>query len=156
MKITQSRRTIRTLSLTLSAAALAFLLPASAALAQKGNHEEHRTRMLLIFAPDENNKALIDQHGRLQRDNGEIDAEDVDIIYVIGDHTVKLPPPDQKTVSGDDLRKLYHVDATGFRVVLIGDNGWEKKRWSEPTDPHAILSHAAEMPKPKSAMDQQK
>jgi Domain of unknown function (DUF4174) len=138
------------------AAGLAFLLPVSAALAQKGEHEEHRPRLLLVFAPDENNKALIDQYGRLQRDGNEVDAEDVDIIYVIGDHMVKLPPPDMKTVSGNDLRKLYHVDAGGFRVVLVGDNGWEKKRWSEPTDPHAILTHAAEMPKPKSALDDKK
>jgi hypothetical protein len=157
MKTTQSPRTLHIPSIAVGiAVALAVLLPGSTALAQKGHQEEHRPRLLLVFAPDENNKSLIDQYGRLQRDSGEVDAEDVDIIYVIGDHMVKMPPPDVKTVSGNDLRKLYHVDADGFRVVLIGDNGWEKKRWSEPTDPHAILTHAAEMPKPKSALDNQK
>ena len=80
----------------------------------------------------------------------------MDVVYIIGDRSVKLPPPDMKTVSGDEMRKHYHVDATGFRIVLVGDDGWEKKRWTEPTDPHAILSHAADMPKPKSALDDKK
>jgi hypothetical protein len=152
MKTTQSPRTLCALSLALGAA-LSITLPGGIALAQKGEPQEHRARLLLIFAPDENNKSLIDQYGRLQRDTGEVDAENVDVIYVVGDRQVKLPPPDMKTVGGNELRKHYHVDATGFRIVLVGDDGWEKKRWAEPTDPHAILTHAADMPKPKSALD---
>jgi len=66
---------------------------------------------------------------------------------------VKLPPPDMKTVPADELRKHYHVDATGFRVVLVGDDGWEKRRWTEPTAPNVIASRAPDMPKPKSALD---
>ena len=47
------------------------VLPGGAALAQKqGGYEEHRPRLLLVFAPDENNKALLDQYARLQRDAG--------------------------------------------------------------------------------------
>src|SRR6266567_8896205 len=95
--------------------------------------EEPRSRLLLVFAPDENSKQLVDQYQRLQRDMGEMDSQDIDVVYVIGDHMVKLPPPDMKTVSSDELRKHYHVDATGFRVVLVGKDGWEKTRWSEPT-----------------------
>jgi hypothetical protein len=136
---------------------LALALAAGTAAAQKhGEGEEHRGRLLLVFAPDENNKFLQDQYTRLQRDAGEVDSEDVDVIYVIGDHTVKLPPPDMKTVSGDEMRKHYHVDADGFRVVLVGTDGWEKHRWSEPTDAKAIVSRAQDMPKPKSALDQDK
>lgn len=157
MKTKQSPRIPHMLSIAACvAAALSVMLLTGGALAQKGEPQEHRARLLLVFAPDENNKSLIDQYGRLQRDNGEVDAEDVDVIYVIGDRQVKLPPPDMKTVGGDELRKHYHVDATGFRVVLVGDDGWEKKRWAEPTDPHAILTHAADMPKPKSALDDKK
>lgn len=115
-----------------------------------------RSRLLLVFAPDENNKQLIDQYQRLQHDMGELDSQDIDVVYVIGDHMAKLPPPDMKTVSGDELRKHYHVDATGFRVVLIGKDGWEKTRWSEPTPTGAILDHAQDMPKPKSALDDKK
>ncbi len=127
------------------------------ALAQHhGDGEQPRSRLLLVFAPDENNKQLLDQYQRLQRDMGELDSQDIDVVYVIGDHMAKLPPPDMKTVSGDELRKHYHVDATGFRVVLIGKDGWEKTRWSEPTPTGAILDHAQDMPKPKSALDDKK
>ncbi len=141
----------------LGATTLALALTAGTALAQKhGDGEEHRSRLLLVFAPDENNKFLQDQYTRLQRDAGQVDSEDVDVIYVIGDHSVKLPPPDMKTVSGDEMRKHYHVDADGFRVVLVGTDGWEKHRWSEPTDANQIVSRAQDMPKPKSALDQDK
>ncbi len=145
---------IRNILFGVSAIVLATVI-AGTAMAQKHGGGPQRGRILLVFAPDENNKSLIDEYDRLQRDIGEVEAEDVDVVYVIGDRMVKLPPPDMKTVSSDELRKHYHVDATGFRVVLVGDDGWEKKRWSEPTDPHQILSRAADMPKPKSALDTQ-
>ena len=108
-----------------------------------------------MFAPDENDKSLVAQYQTLERAQDDLDGDDIDVVYVIGDRMVKLPPPDMKTVSSDELRKRYHVDATGFRVVLVGTDGWEKKRWNAPTDPHQIESSAAEMPKPKGQGDDQ-
>ena len=132
---------------------LAAALPASA---QKRGPEERRSPMVLIFAPDENNKQLLEQYVEDQKAQDAFDSADIDIVYVIGDHMVKLPPPDMKTVSAGDLRKRYHVDATGFRVVLVGDDGWEKTRWAEPTSPHVIMNRAPDMPKPKSQRDEDK
>ena len=136
---------------------LAFALatggPAHTALAQKGGADNHRGRLLFVFAPDENNKSLLDQYQRNEHASGAFEGADVDVVYVVGEHMVKLPPPDVKTVSAGDLRKHYHVDATGFRVVLVGDDGWEKRRWTEPTDPSAIVNRAPDMPKPTSPLD---
>jgi hypothetical protein len=137
--------------------ALATSALTHSAQAQKGGGDDnHRGRMLLVFGPDENDKALIEQYQRNQRGSSELDGADIDVVYVIGDHMVKLPPPDVKTVSAEELRKHYHVDANGFRVVLVGDDGWEKRRWSEPTDPGTIANRAPDMPKPKSDTDKQK
>lgn len=136
--------------------ALATLALTHGAQAQKGGDDGHRGRLLFVFGPDENNKALLDQYQQNERGAGELDSADIDVVYVIGDHMVKLPPPDVKTVSADELRKHYHVDANGFRVVLVGDDGWEKRRWSEPTDPGTIANRAPDMPKPKSALDEKK
>jgi hypothetical protein len=133
--------------------ALAVFGVAHTALAQKGGDDNHRSRLLFVFAPDENDKSLLAQYQQNERASGAYDGADVDVVYVIGDHMVKLPPPDVKTVSAEELRKHYHVDATGFRVVLVGDDGWEKRRWTEPTDPNTIVSRAPDMPKPKSALD---
>jgi hypothetical protein len=147
---------IRALSLALAILATAGTLASLPAAAQKGGQSEQRGRLLLVFAPDENNKSLIQEFDLLQRDIGEVNGDDVDVVYVIGDRPVKLPPPDAKTETAENMRKHYHVDATGFRIVLVGDDGWEKKRWSEVTEPHVILSKASDMPKPKSALDPQK
>jgi hypothetical protein len=136
--------------------ALALSVLPQAAHAQKGGPDNHRGRILLVFAPDEDNKQLIAQYEQNQHAASEYDGADIDVVYVIGDHMVKLPPPDMKTVSAEELRKHYHVDTNGFRVVLVGDDGWEKRRWSEPTDPVTIANRAPDMPKPKSALDEKK
>jgi hypothetical protein len=139
------------------AALLVAALSAQAVFAQgKGGGQEERSRLLLIFAPGEDNKNLANEYQQLQQDTAEVNSEDVDVVYVIGDKTVKLPPPDLKTVTAESLRKRYHVDTDGFRVVLVGKDGWEKARWSTPTDPHLILARAPDMPQPKSALDQKK
>ena len=148
---------IRTRTLTFGLiVALAAGGLAHTADAQKGGGDSHRGRMLLVFAPSENDKQLLNQYQQNERAMSQYDGADVDVVYVIGDHMVKLPPPDVKTVSADELRKHYHVDASGFRVVLVGDDGWEKRRWTEPTDPAAIVNRAPDMPKPKSALDEKK
>ncbi len=146
--------TIRLWAVTAAVAAIG--MTACPAIAQKDGGGPPRGRLLLVFAPDESDKSLTDEYQRLQSDLGEVNAEDVDVIYIIGDRPVKLPPPDARTETAENMRKHYHVDATGFRVVLVGDDGWEKRRWSEPTDPHEILRRASDMPKPKSALDAQK
>ncbi len=155
----QSGRTrparIQALRVSCVAVALAGVIFTGPAVAQKGGPPE-RGRLLLVFAPDENDKSLIQQFDMLQRDVAEVNAEDVDVVYVIGDRNVKLPPPDARVETAQNMRKRYHVDPTGFRVVLVGDDGWEKKRWSDVTEPHLILSKASDMPKPKSALDPQK
>jgi hypothetical protein len=144
---------IRIPFLALGLIALALAAPANA---QKGGPQEHRSPIVLIFAPDEDNKQLLAQYEQNQRAQDAFDGADIDVIYVIGDHMVKLPPPDMKTVSAGDLRKRYHVDATGFRVVLVGDDGWEKTRWAEPTSPRVIVNRAPDMPKPKSQQEEKK
>jgi len=135
---------------------LAMAVSGSAFAQKRGGEDNHRSRMLFVFAPNEEDKQLLEQYQENQRAADAFDGADVNVVYVIGDHMVKLPPPDMKTVSGGDLRKRYHVDANGFRVVLVGGDGWEKTRWPEPTAPSKILSRAPDMPKPKSALDEKK
>src|SRR3569833_3131843 len=89
---------------TLALGLILALAAAAPANAQKGGREEHRSPMVLVFAPDENNKQLQQQYEQDQRAQDAFDGADIDLIYVIGDHMVKLPPPDMKTVSGGDLR----------------------------------------------------
>ncbi len=139
----------------LAGAALISVWTAAPATAQEHDTEE-RSRLLIVFAPNPDSKPLIAQYEALQRDIGEVSSADVDVVYVVGDRPVKLPPPDAKTESADNMRKRYHVDANGFRIVLVGKDGWEKARWTEPTETNKILDRAPDMPRPKSALDPQK
>jgi hypothetical protein len=144
----------RFLSFALGLLAAATCL--ESAIADKTDIQEERPRLLLIFAPDTDSKVLKQQYDALEADAAEVNDEDVNVVYVIGDRGVKMPPPDAKTMTADEVRKRYHVDATAFKVVLVGRDGWQKARWSEPTDPHVIIGRAADMPKPKSKDEDQK
>ena len=124
--------------------------------ADRGEHEPSRPRVLFVFAPDVENKPLQQEYDQLQRSQGDFEDSDITTIFVIGDRPVKLPPPDARTEEAGNLRKLYHVDANAFRMVLVGKDGWQKMRWSEPVDSHQILMHAADMPTGHKDEDQKK
>jgi len=124
------------------AAALVFH---GASAADREAREPPRPRLLFIFAPNTEDKTLIAAYDKLQHATDELEANDVLTVFVIGDRTVKVPP-DSHPAQAADLRRLYHVDADAFRIVLVGKDGWQKMRWSEPVDPGQILARAGEMP----------
>lgn len=137
---------MKRIRLSIVAVLLAGWTGAPAMAADKAEHEPPRPRVLFIFAPDVESKALQQEYDQIQHAQGELDDSDIMTVFVIGDRKVKLPPPDSKTTDGTSLRKLYHVDADAFRMVLIGKDGWQKMRWSEPVDIRQVMLHAAEMP----------
>jgi len=130
-----------------AAAAIAALFALQATAADdKADREPPRPRVLYIFAPDLNSKELQKEYPVLQRAEDDLEDSDIFLVYVVGDRSVKLPPPDARVAQASELRKLYHVDADAFRMVLIGKDGWQKMRWNEPVDVHQVLLHAADMP----------
>ena len=131
---------------SIAAILISVLAGPAAMAADRPEHEPPRPRVLFIFAPDVESKALQQEYDQIQRAQGELEDDDVMTVFVIGDRQVRLPPPDSKMSDGASLRKLYHVDANAFRVVLIGRDGWQKMRWTEPVDAHQVLLHAADMP----------
>jgi len=118
----------------------------TAVAADRPEHQPPKPRVLFIFAPDVENKELQQEYDKVQRGQGELEDSDILTVFVIGDRTVRLPPPDSRTMDGVSLRKLYHVDANAFRMVLLGRDGWQKMRWSEPVDLREVMLHAADMP----------
>jgi hypothetical protein len=139
----------RTIQIALALGALAVTAhPASAA--------QERPRMLLVFGPSTDNPLLTKEFAQLQQDSAQIDGEDIDVVYIVGDHNVKLPPPDARVETAANMRKRYHVDADGFRIVLLGDDGWEKHRWDTPTPTEQILLYTNEMPKKKTPGEEDK
>jgi hypothetical protein len=134
-----------------AAALIAALLAPSASAQDKDTApaQQPRPRVLFIFAPNMDDKQLALQYDKLQKEAGEVDDADLHTIFVIGDRQVRLPPPEAHMEDAANIRKRYHVDPTAFKLVLLGSNGWEKKRWSEPTDPHEIVNYTHELPSPK-------
>jgi hypothetical protein len=142
--------------LSLAAILVSALTGPLASAADKVEHEPPRPRVLFIFAPDVQSKPLQQEYDQIQRAQGELEDSDIMTVFVIGDRQVRLPPPDSKTSDGASLRKLYHVDADAFRVVLIGRDGWQKMRWSEPVDAHQVMVYAADMPTSHKDEDERK
>jgi hypothetical protein len=112
-----------------------------------------RPRILFMFAPDADNKQAVTEYEMLQKALDAFDNSDIHTIIVVANRPVKMPP-DGHVEQAADLRKHYHIDADAFRLVLVGEDGWEKMRWTEPVDPHQVISHANEMPRPKESTTQ--
>ena len=143
----------RTMPAIAAAAAALFALHVAQA-ADQPERQPPRPRVLYGFAPNLDSKELQKEYPVLQRAQADLEDSDILLVYVVGDRSVRLPPPESRTAQAAELRKLYHVDADAFRMVLIGKDGWQKMRWTEPADIHDVLLHAADMPQSRKDEDQ--
>ncbi|NHK28548.1 DUF4174 domain-containing protein [Parvularcula flava] len=121
--------------LNLIAALAVSLLPAAAAKADtmKSLTEyqwSHRPVLVFDAAGGHERVATMDPEG----DGGELKDRDILLVYVIG-NTVTLwdgNKGERVTDTADELRDRFDLTPQDFAVILIGKDGGEKGRWSEP------------------------
>ncbi len=88
-----------------------------------------RNRVLLVFVPSAEDKNYLEQKRLLE--DAESGLTERDLVVLITD-------------SSDPLRADYGVSE--FTVVLIGKDGTEKERFSEPVKPASLFSIIDQMP----------
>lgn len=103
--------------------------------------DKRNSRRLLIFTPNTSNEDYVEQH-RLLR-NHETGFEERDLTTVLvsetGDDSIT---PDESA----EARGKYGVETGGFAVVLLGKDGTEKFRSSEPMSANELFERIDAMP----------
>ncbi len=101
------------------------------------------SRVLLLFAPDPNDVRLTQQKQMLDREAAGVKERDMKVFEITGNEQ-----------ADEQLRDKFHVKADSFAAVLIGKDGSEKLKRSQPTDPREFFSLIDSMPMRKNEMRQ--
>ena len=103
-------------------------------------------RPLVIFAPNDTDTRLLNQRAMLVAHIEGLRARDMVVIAVIGDERAmpELGPSPQ--ASADAFRSRFDVAASDFTVVLVGKDGTEKARATNPVLPEAVFEIIDRMP----------
>jgi hypothetical protein len=113
-------------------------------------------RLLLIFAPSEQNPAYLDLEDQLQASEAELADRDLIVfrLFAQGRGSAAGAPIGNDSVSS--LYKLFDVQQGASTVVLIGKDGGEKARQVDAFDLQAIFERIDAMPMRQREMRQQK
>ena len=118
-------------------------------------------RPLLVFAPDEG-ELLQEQRAMLEQAKAGLAERDMLIVEVVGVDTGRATDPrgdaaDVKLVAEDvkALRTKFDVLLGDFAIILIGKDGGEKRRESEPMELEPIFEQIDGMPMRQDEMREQ-
>lgn len=117
------------------------VLGGSTLFAQPLDQYRWKNRILLVFAPDPQDQHLMDQLSLLNASRAGLVDRDLKVIVVNPKSNTSLPTADSK-----HLYQVYKVEKDTFRVVLIGKDGTEKLRASQPISPIDLFRIIDAMP----------
>ncbi len=98
-----------------------------------------KSRLLLVFAPDAGNAQLAGQRHILADARQGARARDLVPIEIIGDRA-------SDSLDAAALRRAHHVAPDRFAVILIGKDGGEKLRRSQPIEAGLLFGLIDTMP----------
>lgn len=102
-----------------------------------------KKRLLLVFAPSADDPRYLEQRGWLEARAAGLKERDLSVFY--------LTPSGAASLYG-----CFSVAESGFTVVLIGKDGTEKRRYSEPVQPDELFSTIDQMPMRRREMSQER
>ena len=98
-----------------------------------------KSRLLLVFAPSEANLQLAEQRNILALGQAGGRERDIVVIEIVGEKAAD-------NLDAATLRSRYAAPRGAFAVILIGKDGGEKLRRTEPLDSEALFSVIDRMP----------
>ncbi|WP_271199873.1 DUF4174 domain-containing protein [Methylopila turkensis] len=128
----------------LGALAAAASLPAAAAGLETFRG---KARPVVVFAPAPDAPQAMDQLKRLRADREGLESRDMPV-FVVGRKRVTTLAGGSApaTLDASSLREAYGVGDDAFAVVLVGKDGGEKLRSSEPLGVGRLFEVVDEMP----------
>ena len=108
-----------------------------------------QNRLLLVFAPSPEDGAYEEQRRLLENEDAALKDRDLLVFYLFGD-AGGLEHPSLEIAA--TLRERYAVPENALTVILIGKDGGEKERYSEPVEPDVLYEVIDAMPMRRQEM----
>ncbi len=103
-------------------------------------------RPLLIFAPSDTSSPLAAQHERLDRELDGVRDRDMIVVTLLNSGTSTYDGTPLHADTAARLRAQFEIAPNAFRVLLIGKDGTEKRRYDRATNLEAIFEVIDAMP----------
>lgn len=123
------------------------VLGGSTLFAQSLDQYRWKNRILLVFAPDPQDQHLRDQRSLLNDSRVGLVDRDLKVIVVNPKSHTSLA-----TAYSKHLYQVYKIEKDTFVVVLIGKDGTEKLRTSQPISPAELFRIIDAMPMRQSEL----
>ena len=107
----------------------------------KGPH-----RFLLIFSPDGQHQALLEQSKMLRQAHAGVTERDMVVVQVVENNVEAMPAVPERLPEATALRQAYHIEPDKFTLILVGKDGGEKYRATHAQAPAVLFSIIDAMP----------
>lgn len=107
----------------------------------KGTH-----RFVLLFSPDGQNQALLEQNKMLRQAHAGVTDRDMVVVQVVENNVEVMPSVPEKLPEATALREAYHIQPDKFTIVLVGKDGGEKYRAQHAQAPAVLFNIIDAMP----------
>ena len=108
--------------------------------------QQWQHRILLIFAPSEQSPLYQQQQQAWQSRTEDMQERDLKLVEVLAIGASRVDGQLMSAASADRLRNQFGVAPEDFAVILVGKDGTEKQRFSQPVDLSDIFSTIDTMP----------
>ncbi|WP_299705459.1 DUF4174 domain-containing protein [uncultured Pontibacter sp.] len=106
-----------------------------------------KNRVLLIFAPDQNNAHLSEQSGEIGRNMQGMRERDLMVL--------ELTPLGKHAGQRKELLAKFDVEDSAYTLILLGKDGLEKYRSQQPVPMEEIFKIIDQMPMRRQEMRKQ-
>ncbi|MBI4780719.1 MAG: DUF4174 domain-containing protein [Oscillatoriophycideae cyanobacterium NC_groundwater_1537_Pr4_S-0.65um_50_18] len=108
--------------------------------------EQWQHRILLVFAPSEQSPPYQQQQQAWQSRSEGMQERDLKLLEVLATGASRVDGQPISAASADRLRDQFGLAPEDFAVILVGKDGTEKQRFSQPVDLSDIFSTIDAMP----------
>lgn len=111
-----------------------------------------KKRPLLLFSPSEDSPAYLRQKENIQADAQGLRERDMVVIELVGQDKVYIDGVLQRRRQSRALRERFQVPPESFAVLLVGKDGTEKSRNTNPVELEEIFGRIDQMPMRRQEM----
>jgi hypothetical protein len=118
------------------------------------NTYQWQNRILLVFAPSQDNPAYQRQMQLFEAQRAGFKERDLLLVELLAEGTSRMNSQTLDEANVAELRSRFKVAPQEFRVILVGKDGTAKRRDSNPIQPEVIFNEIDAMPMRQREMRQ--